>query len=220
MQTGMTTANDSEERELLLWKKIGLGILFHTFEGRLQQEREIENDLEARFKNGKVSWITFKIRELTCLRLAQYYDEYRGNEYDRYYGLPLRPLYREGAGCSAFGASFLEVAGLLEPEFRDHWTREVRVPLELIGDPSSGKEVGLMTLLFGDRAKRWAESNEPHKSVFFWDPDLMHRWVVAKWHLEQRSPSTEYLRERRGKALGLVVDRREVSTPTGPIWKQ
>jgi hypothetical protein len=219
-QTGMTTATDSEERDLLLSKNVGLGILFHTFEGRLQEEREIESDLEARLENGKVSWITFEIREPSCLRLVQYYDEFRGYGYDRFYGLPLRPLYREGAGCSAFGASFLELAGVLEPEFRERWTRQISVPLDLIGDPATKKEVGILTLLFSGRADRWARADEPHRDVFFWDPDLMHRWVLEKWQAEKRSPSPDYRREKRGKALGLIVDRMAVPTPRGPIWNQ
>lgn len=114
--TGMTGAENREVMDVLLKKKIGMGILLHTFKGHLDELPLIQKDFKQRFKNGKISYIRFLISEETCTRLNEYYVEYQRLGLQNSYGLSNRPLYKEGAGCSAFAASFVEVAGLFLPE--------------------------------------------------------------------------------------------------------
>ncbi len=214
---GMTSADKSDRIWLLLKDRIGLGVLFHDFEGKLQETSEIEEDIASRMPTGDISWLTIKINQGSCQRLLQYYSEYRERGYDKHYGLHLRPRYGEGAGCSAFGASFLELAGVLDQEFVEGWQLTRLVPEGLIG--SEIRRVSLWELIWSRKAKRWAEPDEPHRRIDFWDPDVMHQWALRTWKQESISPSGKYLLQKNGKSYGLLVDRVDVPTPADPIWK-
>ena len=56
----------------------------------------------------------------------EYFHEYRDRGYAQNYGLPLRPRYGEGAGCSAFAVSFLDVAGLLASDLHHRLVEDSR----------------------------------------------------------------------------------------------
>src|SRR5262249_21617026 len=154
-----------------------------------------------RLGRGHVAWIRFRVSDAACGRMRQYYDEYRARGLDRFYGLHLRPLYGEGAGCSAFGTSFLEVAGILDPELSASWSHVRDVPESLIGDGGKPK-VGLLPLLFSSRAGRWAKPGEPARRIGFWDPDRMFAWIQATWKAETATPTGRFLPERRKKSKG------------------
>jgi hypothetical protein len=220
--TGMTSEGDADDdKSLLLNGKLGLGILFHIYQGRLQSADEIRDDIRDRLRSGDVSWIKFKINPQTCQRLLQYYDEYVELGVDHRYGLSPRPRYAEGAGCSAFGVSFLELAGILENDFRASWSESVLTPLQLIGGPTNeGRKVNFYSILFGaHRAYRWAKPREANRRLEYWDPDHIYSWIHRNWIRESRKPSGRFLAtQRRGRAVGLVVDRRGVATPSEAIW--
>ena len=144
--TGMTNSDDSEEQNAILKNQEGLGVLFQTFGGRLQEPLEIQTDLDARIPERKVASLSIQISASGCARLTDYYTEYRDRGYSRSYGLTLRPRYEEGGGCSAFAVSFLDVAGLLSPEFTRAWTRTLQVPLNLIR--YDDHKVSIWSLLF------------------------------------------------------------------------
>ena len=202
---------DHESPGLLFREGYGLGILFHDYPGFGEDSAQLLPELEKRYQSGKLSFIHFKINSSTCRRLETYLKEYKERGYDKHYGLSNRPLYCEGAGCSAFGASFLEVAGLLDPVYVKNWAMTIRIPKELIGGTLTHQYVPITRVLWADR---WAEENEPHRSIFFWSPDLIHDWIRKTW-----AKVTPYKSEMRGKAVGLEIDRRTVPTPTGPIWR-
>lgn len=214
--TGMSQQTKLESMKLMLLKGYGFGIMFHDFKGALEDPRKLRPELESRFKSGNLSFLNFKINQQTCERLAQYIQEYDQRDYDLHYGLPNRPRYGEGSGCSAFGASFLDVAGLLDAEYRDQWTRVLRVPLSYIGGPLTDQYVSIFSTFF---ASKWANENEPHRSIYFWDPDLMHAWVKKIWDQQIKNPNGVYHTLKKGNAIGLSTDRRHVSTPKDSIWK-
>src|SRR5690606_1928023 len=136
-----------------------------------------------------------------CLRLARFLEDYKTKGGDRVYGMRPRPLYGEGGGCSAFGTAFVEVAGFMDPEFEKSWTRTFRIPRRLIGGPSTGKYVSPLHMAF---ANAWASESEPHEPGFFWDPDLMHSWLLRTWEQEKSRPSGKYALEEWNQAKGLV----------------
>jgi hypothetical protein len=207
--TGMTNISDSEFASDLLDHGYGLGLLVGSFKGREENTVDIEADLPARYKSGRISFIDFMISPATCQRAAQYLAEYHALGYDKIYGgLADRPRYGEGAGCSAFGQSVLEIAGLMAPSWYQDWTRSVRVPYTLVGGPLTNEDVPLAEVLFGSHAMRWADPGERSFDLFFWDPDRIYNWI------NQNSAI------KRGKAKGLFLDRRETPTPTDPFWKQ
>ena len=214
---GATSADSTTERRLLLRDQLGLGILFYTFDGKTDGPAEIIPDWEERRQKGHGSWVTFVIGNETCLRLERYHDEYVERGVGARYGLPHRPRHGEGAGCSAFAVSFLELAGILDEEFQNAWSGEVRVPSKWIGGPS--RRVNLASLLFRPSAWSWAEEDEAHVPIAFWDPDMMHRWIVRKWKAEQRDPSEGVTPGVERKTRGLIFDRTSIPTPTDPIWE-
>lgn len=192
--TGMVDAHQERERELVLKEKLGLGVLFHVFEGRLQIAGEVSTDLKARYRTGAVSWVKFLIDANHCSKIARYFDEYTARGAYRRYGLSLKPSLFEGAGCSAFAVSFLEAAGLLDAEFERNWAKTVRVPEGLVG--GKGRRVGVTRVLW---ASRWAGADEPHREIHFGSPDHMHEWVQRTWRSELALPTGRFLLEKKKK---------------------
>jgi hypothetical protein len=220
--TGMTSEGNTEERELLFERGYGLGILFHTFLGRLDRENEIEPDLRAMARERRLTSVRFAISTPTCARLLEFYDGFVARGDHLKYGLPNRPRYGEGAGCSAFGASFIELAGLMNDEFRAFWSLQKRVPAALVGGPMTGERVTVLDLLNSGKNSRWALPHlEKGWDLFFWDPDRMDAWVRDTWTRESRAPEN-MRRYQPGTDFGgpsLFVDARRVPTPQDPIWK-
>lgn len=218
IHTGMTGATEQAPK-LLLKDKIGLGIIFHSFPGRLESKEELVPEYKKRLKKGNkaINFVKFKINQETAKRIEQYIAEYTAQNIYSYYGLVNSPLYGEGAGCSAFGASFMEVAGLLEEEHKLHWSNCVKVPDKLTGNPVHANKVSFLVLALKQHS--WATDDENHHEIFFWDPDLMHRWVEMK--LAQYHPDeSEYFLEIKKNTTGIVYDVTHKKTPTGPIFKK
>lgn len=180
--TGMITEDTAGQLRLVLREDYGLGILFHSFLGKLEHPDEVEAQFEPRFKTDKISLLSLKVSDATVKRAVDYLNAYVDECGYHSYGLVNRPLHLEGAGCSAFAASFLEVTGLDHDEFRKHWAQTVRIHDQHLGGGHS-KE-GLIKVPFLKlirEAKRWAHEHEPHRKLFFWDPDLMHTWLERVW---------------------------------------
>jgi hypothetical protein len=214
--TGMTSATDNSE-DLLRDQGYGLGILFHNFDGRLNTEAEATFDIQSGVRSGRLSFMAFDVSKATCQRLLTYEMEYRQRGYDQNYGLPNRPLFGEGAGCSAYGVSFLEVAGIDTKLFFRHWVRYLHVPKRLIGGPLTGDFIPLLRILLNPLAI-WAGPAEPYFPLGFWDPDRMHGYVGDVMRGAVEMPfGGETL--RWGQANGLRMDARAIPTPVGPIFR-
>lgn len=219
--TGMVAEDASSQRTALLKDQVGFGVLFLSFPGRLESAQEVEKQFEPRYRHGSISVLNLLIHPTVRERLEKYLQEFKEKRGDHSYGLPNRPLFLEGSGCSAFAGSFLEVAGLDLPEFRQNWTQTIRVPLDLIGGASTGKKVSFPKLLAA-RPKNWATPDQPHLPIFFWDPDLMHQWLVKTWKKvetgERLFIDRPYRSLRRHKALELEIDLSHIEAPKTPIW--
>lgn len=216
--TGMTQSNKDEGRREVLFGGYGLGILLHNFKGALEEREHLVPELEKRsVKPGWLSYLRMQTNEKINGRLLDYLSEYRKLGCDQWYGMRNRPLYGEGGGCSAFAASFLETAGLLSEEFTREWTRKFNIPHELIGGPITGKKVPVLQML--RRADRWAQEDEPHEKGFFWDPDLMHAWLVRTYDREMRNPHGEFQTEMWNRAFGLSLDASANDAPGGSYFK-
>lgn len=213
--TGMT-GDVSVAKKLLFREGLGLGLLFYNFNGSIETTEKLKSEIEIKAKQGRLSFLQFKIKSATCKRLVQYVNEFTSKGYMANYALPHRPRYGEGSGCSAFGASFIELAGLMEEEFKNAWSRHLRVPEKYIGKPISDKKVPITSLLLPLSKTSWAEENEPHRKIFFWSPDDMHEWVLKK--IKNDFPK-EYQITKRDNAWGLIYDRTHIETPNGPIFQ-
>jgi hypothetical protein len=203
-----------------LRERYGYGILFHNFAGRLYSAEEISADNKSRFESGAISFMRWTISATTCSRIAQYFAEYVERGYDKSYGLPNQPRSGEGAGCSAFGMSFLEVAGLMDDVYQTSWQKFLRIPERYVGGPLTGQRVRLMPLLLSFRRTSWAEPGEAHFPLLFWDPETMHYWVKNVWNqVTVTLPKLPFTRAQIGNAPGLLFDATSVATPIEPIWK-
>lgn len=216
---GQTSIPDSNERELLFKKKYGMGVMFHTQPGVLEKEDVIKKDLlsyETSFRRAKAS---FKISPSTCQRMLQYAREYEERKYyEMYAGLQGDPLKGEGAGCSAFGASFLRVGGILG-NFANEWKQIIDVPKRFVGGPLTGNKVNILKIISKPFAK-WS-NKEPHIHLEAWDPEQMHRWVYKIFTQVQSSQYNgdfSAVIENQGDAKSVELDVSHLPTPQGSFW--
>lgn len=216
---GMTSATNTEERELIFKKKYGLGTLLHTFQGKLEKDEDIISDIQSYAGSSRRSEIGFKISSTTCERLLTYAQEFEERGYGTMYaGFHADPLKGEGAGCSAFAMSFLRVGGLVDT-YMNEWKEIIDVPLRMIGGPTTNKKVPITYILSHPKA-RW-NSREPHFHIEAWNPERMHSWVQRTYLEVQRGTyngrwNPEISNE--GETYKIMMDLSEVTTPEGPIW--
>lgn len=211
--TGMVGKNFDYLNQLLVNQR-GLGILFHSFEGRLEDKSDIQAEMTGYYKNGGMNFAKFLLNDGQCKRASKYLSEYRKQNVGRYYGLANRPRFGEGAGCTAFGVSFVDVLNILDQEMRDAWSQTVNIPLELAGPPLRDESVGLLRVMFN--AGSWAKDSDKHQRLTFWDPDRMYSWVKKKVSMKQ----TTYEVQKIENVEGIVFNKSHFPVPLEPIWQQ
>ena len=211
--TGMVGKNFDYLNQLLVNQR-GLGILFHSFDGQLENKEDIEKELSEYYKTGHANFLKVILNENQCERALTYLKEYRKQNVGRHYGLANRPRHGEGAGCSAFGASFLDVLNLIDEDMRQSWSQTVNIPLEYAGPPLKEEGVNLLSVMLN--AGSWAKENEKHQKLTFWDPDRMHQWITKK----AATNSQNYTVIKNQNSVGIVIDKSHVPAPEEPIWLQ
>lgn len=211
--TGMTSNNGATNRKLIFLKQMGLGVLFHQYPGFLESIEKLDPELEKRLEKGHFSFVRFNLSKESYERARLYLNQYQERNVGKYYGLPQRPRYGEGAGCSAFAASFVEVAGVMRDEFKNNWSSQVRVPEEFLAN------IPIWRLLIKSaKNQRWANENEPGKNIFFWDPDMMHAWVNQKIEALKTSPSADLTVSIEKNTRGILVDSSKIVPNDESIW--
>jgi hypothetical protein len=211
--TGMTSKDLDYVNQLMLGGK-GMGILYHSFEGHLEESNDVQKELADYFKNGGLNFAKFIVSENQCQRAAQYLKEFREKKVGRHYGLANRPRYGEGAGCTAFGVSFLDVLGILDQDMRESWSQTINIPLDLAGPPLRDESVSVFKVVFNSGS--WAKDNEKHQKLTFWDPDKMYNWVKKK----TKQSHTGHTIAKNDKVEGIVIDKSLFPVPGEPIWLQ
>lgn len=226
--TGIYNRYTNATKDAVTKKGMGLGVLFNLFEGLLQNPKNIVPSFSKLSEDNRTNFLTFKINPATCQRLLDYHDQYaelqntrhrsvrgRGqnpnHEQQIYYGFPALARLGEGAGCSGFAVSFLEVAGLKEQWMVNEWTQFYRVPETTVGQPLRPISVSLSSMLFG-APKRWATENEKHYPLFFWDPDLMVKST------QKKMASGNFQVVKMYGSSGYILDRTQIPTPHEPIF--
>lgn len=218
-QGSMKGSNKAEFQDIVVKQGYGLGVLFHRFSGRLETAAEMQESIDQRYRTGRISWVRVGVSAPTCRRLVSWLGEMQRAGVDKYYGLAANPRLREGAGCSAFSMSFMEQGGFLERAYTP-WSFDLRAPMSLIGGPETGRKISLARGLAVTRG--WAKPNEPGKRIFGWDPTQAFHWLKRAAPLVRWGKpvfSTPALVERRKNAVGIVLDRRSVPTPTEAFFK-
>lgn len=233
--TGASAAQPGVGRTLLLNDRLGFAILERAWPGVLETGADLAQSVKDRAKHrGRLAVATFLISDAAADRLLAYHAALASDARPRYYGFGARPRRGEGSGCSAFGASFLELAGAMDRDMRAAWTRTVRVPLELMAGYAGQTKITIARMLASKKANRWANALEPHMLLECFDPDLMFDWAMglhadptgAPGWTVARDPELPKLLDRRYGLDGLaaknvkavVIDARHVPVPAGPIF--
>lgn len=216
IMAGSTPGSDARSDSDLIFKdKLGLGILFYPFKGRIETAADLDSQVQERYKTGRIAFIRFLVSPEMYQRLKSYWAEYNERGYGSIYNGTNEPRKGLGAGCSIYGVAFLEIAGFLHPIWQQKWKLSVRIPASLIGDTKTGKKVPVTKLLtFG----RWAKAEEPHRLLELYDPDLIYKWINGTYKKEAPNPSGKVTLLKRGKALGLQYDCRHVPVPNEPLF--
>ncbi len=227
--TGSTTAADApSDADFITKHGYGLGVLFAPMKGALDSSEKLDGELLDRYQTGKVTFVRFVINQEAYDRMKQYIDEYREKGYDSIYNGTNEPRKGKGAGCSAFAMSFLDVCGYIDPYFEKNWIRRVKMPKHLVGGPITGNKVSLARLL---TKARWAKDGEEFIPLEMWDPQLMYEWVQKVVRIANKLYAKEGNYDKltilgkkirfikRGKAIGLHVDIRDLAPALDPIWQ-
>lgn len=221
---GAVSANKNISMQLLFEDRIGLSIMAGAWPGRLEGNQEIVDSLNYRgTRNNMLSAVTFPISASGCERLTRYYHETESRAGNRFYGFAARPRRHEGAGCSAFAASFLEVAGILTDDIRTAWQTRVRVPLSLMTTLGQSPPLTVQEIVGHPEAQQWASPEQAHMDITIYDPDRMHEWVLAIVASENEQkkfaaaidPSLTALYP---KIRAIQIDATSFTTPTEPIF--
>lgn len=210
---GMTTQAGNHQMNKVVKEGYNLGVLFAEFPGALDCPVKLQEELIKRCEDGEIAFMTFSLHRSNFNRLREYVETYQQRDYHLIYNGSNQPRKGEGAGCSAFGVSFLEVAGLLKEEWKEEWTMKVRVPEHLVGGPKTGQKVPVISMLF---ANRWAKEHEPHLVLELYEPFLIYEWIV--FIAEENNKPSNVKAVNREKAIGLNFDYSMMLPPAEPIF--
>lgn len=213
---GVRAVKHSGMTRNVLFNGFGLGILFEKIKGLLDETTVNLPDIQRRSKNGDIAYLQFRINQPVFDRLWKYYTAYKEKGLYKLYNGLNQPLAGEGAGCSAFAFSFLEVAGLLEMVPPEICRIERPAPATLIQrSGTTDKPVSLLKLVL---SRRWASATDPEATHYStYEPTWLFNWI-NKYHSfmpEAGKVQQVWL----NKAPGILIDCSEQPVPSGPIWR-
>ncbi len=214
--TGSVPSPEDDSSAKVLKKGYGLGILFSDMAGRLEKTEDLQAEIVDRFESGRIAYIRFKLSEANYDRLRKFLDIYRKRGYGNNYNGLNRPREGLGAGCSAFGMAFVEVAGLLHPVWKEKWPISVRIPNTLIGGPLTGNKVSPWKVV---KAGKWAKESEPHRVLSLYEPYNIYEWILEEWRRENTQKSGRVKLLKRKNAFGLEYDCTHVAPPEEPMFQ-
>ncbi len=175
--TGMVAAKMNAP-ELLFKKQIGLDILFYGFPGRLEKTEELWQEFEQRSHSERLSFAVFELDLFQCQNIQTYLSNYRDKKVYHYYGLAHDPLHAEGSGCSAFAASILKTAGLMDPTIERAWSKTIFIP-SIFRKSLMKQNISFWKLLYSQET--FSEMKGRTEKFFFWSPNQMHQWAKSRF---------------------------------------
>lgn len=213
---GVSAAKKSGMTRKVIFQGHGLGILFEKIKGVMDETATNFPEIKQRASTGEIAFLQFRINQPVFDRLWQYYTEYKERGYYHYYNGLNNPLQGEGAGCSAFAFSFLEVAGLLDMVPPEICRIERRAPLSLIENLK--EHYGPVSLLKLFLSKKWALENDPEARLYTtYEPTWLFNWIHRN---HSDIPDNGKVQKTwLDKAPGIFIDCSLMPVPAGPIWK-
>lgn len=217
---GMRAASSAEQREMVLREHYGLAILGAEMKGELETSTALEPKLNKYSRKGRIAFMKFIISDAATERLLKFFSSFKlmidsNSASNAYYGGAFWPRYNgEGAGCSAFAVSFLDLAGLMNDIFKE-WMIRVNIPMELIGGPyNENNEVKFREI---KKYNSWATNcdNDPDNCVNFgiYDPTLIFEWIGKVYDEKSVPGNLPVTPVRLNKSEGIVIDGRKVPVP-------
>jgi len=211
--TSIRSSSDAEKRRLALKDKIGLGMLGAVLQGRMESRAELSKKIAYFSKKKQLAFIKYRISKESALRVIEFLKAFCSETREaltpsHYYGGAFWPRFiNEGAGCSSFGMSVMEVAGL----FIDYpdWRYSVNIPINLIGGVyNNGVKVKQRTIL---KTNKWHSSegnvNVDYVPITLYDPSLIFNWII----LQRKTAIKEAV--EINNIPGLYFDSREINLP-------
>lgn len=218
--TGMRSASKKESKKLVLKQHYGLGILGADLPGKLETAADLDKKVTKFSRKGQLAFMTFFINDETAERLKLFFQSYKDGidsnkaQGARYGGAFWPRFTGEGAGCSAYAVSFLDLAGLLKEEF-DEWLVKINIPMDLIGGPyNSNQKVRLSDI---KKHKSWAcsEGSDTLAYEYFeiYDPTLMYEWIQGIWNEQGLCEDLSATPSQFNQAKGILIDSRDIPLP-------
>jgi hypothetical protein len=200
--TGMTSGKGFSSRNDLFNKGYGMSVLVNDNPGHLQGTEEVTKDIEKYIKKGnRMAIMKMQITNEQCLAMKRWHADYAARTPIIYGGVDKRPLLGEGAGCSAYSMSFIEVADVDFGFFNEKFEMTIHMPQSALGGPNFGnRRVGIMSL-YGNRTR--LDTPTPNSvEVTLYDPNTMYLWINKQYDLLTRggtSPELTGYKTRVGK---------------------
>ncbi len=187
--TGFSGDGDGKGTRLVFKEKAGLGVLLYEFpDGHVQSPDFVQNYIteSSKVQRHKPRFMKMPISREQCDLMACHLKAFRAVKAPTY-GFTPDPLKYEGAGCTSYATSFLQVAGLYEPEF-DRWWRKLVISSRLVGKRSLQKEhgaidsdqpgkVGWLKVLALFKKSKWRAEGTSNYELNILDPQLMVDFV-------------------------------------------
>lgn len=226
LYAGMSTPNRKEKHALVTKSKVGLAIFGASMKGELENGKELIWKINYFSKKHELAYIRFQINENAAKRIIEFYRGFTSKSSNGtipadYYGGAYWPRYEnEGAACSSFVISVLDLIGLRGKE-TDVWLKTVDIPMDLIGGKyNHNKEISIRQIR---KAKHWADASGIEGVDFYrysvYDPSEAFRWILNQRKLAENSREPGYNSETDGIIPGLSADRRTVMVdPNEPIF--
>ncbi|MEK2645388.1 hypothetical protein [Bdellovibrio sp. BCCA] len=175
------------------FKGVALDAFMMNVKGRSYTEEEVLSWLGTLKRQGYVRSLKLILNSDQCARVQRYIHLYEELHLDEVYGgLRSLPHYGQGAGCSAYAVSFLQILDFFPPSLDQAWKRKLKVPLELLSSQTRSAHIGFFGYLRG-KDRPWASEKEAYTNLEFWDPDLMYAWVGNNMSAE-KDPNSPFQR--------------------------
>ncbi len=213
---GVSAVHHSGMTRKVLFNGYGLGILFEKIKGKLDETTVNLPDIQQRSARGEIAFLKFSVNQAAFELLWSYYSAYKEKGLYKIYNGQNHPIAGEGAGCSAFAFSFLDVAGLQDMIPFEICGIDRAVPFSLIFHPGdAGTKVSLFRLLF---SRKWAAGKDPQAFHYrTYEPTWLYEWIRDSHSF---IPLTGKVQQSWiNRAPGILIDCRDLPVPAGPIWK-
>jgi hypothetical protein len=223
--SGMVARSLTAKTQLIV-HGAGLGVLFHSFDGRVEFQGdeaaadfdELKTFLQDPKSNQGLNFFAYKINAAQCDRLKEYHDTYLKYDLGKFYGLPNVPQKGEGAGCSAYALSYLDVLGLVSDEERAAWSGVRYVPKKFAGPPVTENYINVLSLLW--KNPNWGlNEDQDHLKIFFYEPRQMYEWVENIINRQQSFKNDTWKIVQLGQRRGIINETSQYQQiPDQPLF--